>query len=148
MEEERKKKTSINTLNSPLSPRICACGCGQEFAPKRRDQYHVNSNHTNHAYNQGARKRASKNQIAAEKQLRKNDKLLDKFYKAFEENEAIVFSLNLNIEGFNHSYFIGFELIGGELQYKSYNYFFSEYKKEGKKLTRITKQKTKVYVKR
>lgn len=147
--KEKENKKYVEPINtSPHKERMCPCGCESTFIPRRRDQTYFNSNHANHAYNQGKRKQISKNQIKAEKQLRVNDKLLEKFFKYFKKNEAIVLSLNLKADGFDHSYFIGHVLMEDKLYYKSYNYLFQEYEKDGIKLTKILTPKTKIYAKR
>ena len=101
-----------------------------------------------HATRPGKRKQKSYGQKTAENQLRKNDKILEKYYNLFEKEVAIVFSLNLISDGFDHSFFIGHESKEGLIYNKSYNYLFHEYELDGRKLTQIIKQKTKVYVKR
>ncbi len=131
-----------------LKERMCLCGCEELFIPGRRDQYHVNGLHTDNAYNHGKRKSKTAQQIKAEKQLVKNDKILDKFYKQFTQTEAIVFSLNLKADGFDPTCFIGNTSVEGEQYFKSYNYLFREYEHEGHKLTKITIQKRKIYAKR
>jgi len=146
-----KKEESITPNFATISPhkeRMCPCGCETMFIPRRRDQVYLNSNHANHAYNNGKRKQKSKRQVEAEKQLRLNDKLLAKFYSYFKKTEAVVLSLNLKAEDFDHSFFIGHSFIGEELYYKSFNYLFREYEKDGIKLTKILTPKTKVYAKR
>lgn len=145
-EEKFINQQPINS--SPYKERECKCGCGSMFIPRRRDQVYLNSNHANHAYNHGKRKQKSKRQVEAEKQLRLNDKLLAKFFNYFKENEAVVLTLNLKAEGFKHTFFIGHTLLGENLYYKSFNYLFREYKKDGVRLTKILKINNKVYVKR
>lgn len=147
MKKEEHNKPTI-TSTSPHRERECMCGCETMFIPRRRDQVYLSSNHANHAYNHGKRKQKSKRQIEAEKQLRLNDRLLAKFYNYFKENEVAVLSLNLKAEGFDHSFFIGTSLIGKDLYYKSFNYLFKEYIKDGIKITKILIIKNKVYVKR
>tara|TARA_Y100000589_G_C27181907_1_gene641138 strand:+ start:2735 stop:3178 length:444 start_codon:yes stop_codon:yes gene_type:complete len=145
-EENNRTETSIKT--SPHRERICKCGCGESFIPKRRDQVYKNSRHANYAYNHGKRKQKTFGQKTAESQLRKNDKILEKYYKLCEKEVVIVFSLNLISDGFDHSFYIGNEIKEDFMYSKSYNYLFYEYEKNGRKLTRIIKQKNKVYVKR
>ena len=144
-EEENITEKPMNT--SPYKERMCLCGCKSMFIPRRRDQFHLNSNHTNNAYNNGKRKRSSKNQVAAEKQLRKNDKLLEKYHNFFKKVEAVVASVTLRAEGFDHCFFIGNEIHNENLYYKTYNYQFREYEFNGMKLTKILRPKKKIYAK-
>ena len=142
MEAIKKKR------NSPLKERKCLCGCDQMFQPARRDQFHVNGLHTDFAYNHGKRKFKSAKQIKVDKQLVINDKLLDKYYKQYIDNEAVVFSLTLKADGFDPSYFIGNTTIGEEQFFKSYNYLFRQYVHKGYEVTNIKIQKKTIYVKR
>lgn len=147
--KEKEKKISVEPINtSPYKERMCPCGCESMFIPHRRDQLYLDSKHANNAYNNGKRKQSSKNQVAAEKQLRKNDKLLDKYHKLFNVAEAVVASVTLKAEGFDHSFFIGNEMHNENLYYKTYNYHFREYELNGMKLTKILLPKKKIYVKR
>lgn len=132
---------------SPIGERECSCGCGVLFVPKRRDQIYVNRQHANYGYNHGRRKQRSKNQINAEKGLRLNDKLLDKYWRAQPENEVIVPLLNIKADGFDQYLTIGSHLIEGELFYKSFNYYFRTYELQGVTLVRIQSQKVNVYAK-
>ena len=133
------KLSEENNL-SPLQKKKCPCGCKESFIPKRRNQIYKNSRHTNFAYNHGKRKLKSYGQKTAENQLRKNDKFLEKYYNLFENEVAIVFSLNLISDGFDHSFYIGHESKEDLIYHKSYNYLFHEYELDGRKLTRIIKQ--------
>lgn len=126
--------------SSPLQKKKCPCGCGESFIPKRRDQVYKNSRHANYAYNHGKRKQKTFGQKTAESQLRKNDKILEKYYKLYEKEVVIVFSLNLISDGFDHSFYIGNEIKEDFMYSKSYNYLFYEYEKDRRKLTRIIKQ--------
>ena len=146
-----KEDKNINKKQIDISPykeKECPCGCEEMFIPRRRDQIYFNSKHANNAYNNGKRKQSSKNQVTAEKQLRKNDKLLRKYHQLFKETEAVVASVTLKAEGFKHSFFIGNELQNEIIYYKSYNYHFREYELNGIKLTKILLPKKKIYVKR
>ena len=142
MEISNKKRTS------PLKEKLCPCGCDETFFPKRKDQIYKNTRHSNFAYNHGKRKEKSRNQRSTESKLQKNDKILEKYYQLFKEDLFVVFSLNLISDGFDHSLFTGNDLKEGLLYRKTYNYLFHEYEKDNRKLTRIIKQKRKVYVKR
>jgi hypothetical protein len=112
-----KKKTEDP---SPLPVRICACGCGIEFQPTRSDQMHLNSKHYNYAYNHGARKEKYAEEIDVTKCIRKNDRILEKYFSILK---ASIGKLNLIIvkkEGFDIGRFtkiIAIQKLNTELKY-------------------------------
>ena len=101
MTTKRKK----NEDPSPLPMRICACGCENEFQPTRSDQLHLNSKHYDFAYNHGPRKEKYAEENDATKRIRKNDRILAKYFKIFDKQ---IVNLNFTIikaEGFNDGIF-------------------------------------------
>lgn len=66
---------------SPLAPRICACGCGNEFQPGRRDQVYLNSLHADSGYYRFKRKKRDPNSDKLIKLLRGNDSILRFLYE-------------------------------------------------------------------
>jgi hypothetical protein len=74
------------TLASPLKPRICPCGCEEEFQPIRRNQYHYNNQHAEYAYNHGKRKEKNKVRLIEEKILRNNDNILERHNNSDQVN--------------------------------------------------------------
>lgn len=101
MKQNRKKQENP----SPLALRICDCGCGIEFQPRRSDQFHLNSNHSNFAYNHGPRKEKYAEEKEVTKAIRKNDRILEKYFRVFKKD---AFQLNLIIveaDGFNEGMF-------------------------------------------
>ena len=99
----RKKKNSEDP--SPLANRICICGCGKEFQPTRSDQFHLNSKHYDFAYNHGPRKEKYAEEIEVAKRIRKNDRILEKYFKKFDKQ---IVKLNFTItkaEGFDEGIF-------------------------------------------
>ena len=98
-------KTKKNENPSPLAKRICECGCENEFQPGRSDQYHLNSIHYDFAYNHGPRKEKYAEENDATKRIRKNDRILAKYFKIFDKQ---IVNLNFTIikaEGFNDGIF-------------------------------------------
>ena len=113
----------------PIAPIVCACGCGHEFQPRRRDQKYLNKQHADYGYNHSKRKAKNKNKINTNKILLKNDQILEKYFKAFEKEEyAICHLQNLESDGFNKSFQVGIDerIINGNKinAYFSYNYTY------------------------
>lgn len=118
MTTKRKK----NVDPSPLPMRICACGCENEFQPNRSNHVNVNYKHTNFAYNHGPRKEKYAEEIDITKRIRKNDRILEKYFKKF--NKQIVksnFTL-IKAEGFDEGIFtqiVGVIQAGFERKYNA-----------------------------
>ena len=113
----------------PIAPIVCACGCGHEFQPRRRDQKYLNKQHADYGYNHSKRKAKNKNKIKTNKILLKNDQILEKYFKTFKKDGyAICYLQNLESDGFNKSYQVGIDerLINGKKinVYFSYNYTY------------------------
>lgn len=90
---------------SPLSKKVCACGCDSSFQPKRSDQIYLNRKHADFAYNHGARKEKYATEHALTKIIRKNDRILEKYFKIFNQ---IVVKMNLVLvkaDGFKDDFF-------------------------------------------
>ena len=82
-----KNRNEIAAVEFPVSPiriRECKCGCGYEFQPNRKDQLYIDKRHYDFDYNQNKRKVKNKHIIETEKQLRLNNRVLEKHYKAIE----------------------------------------------------------------
>jgi hypothetical protein len=97
------RKKTRNPL--PLAPRICVCGCENEFQPSRSNQIYFDTIHANHGYNKGPRKKKYAKEQEVTKVIRKNDRTLEKYFR-ISRNEAI--QLNLLIvqaDGFDLGYF-------------------------------------------
>jgi hypothetical protein len=112
------KKKSENP--SPLSIRICACGCGYEFQPNRIDQDFLNSKHYNHYYNNGPRKTKYAEEKDVTKVIRKNDRILEKYFKLFNQIHVKVSLVVLRAEGFDEAVFtriVGFKTNEMELKF-------------------------------
>lgn len=91
--------------DSPLVPKVCACGCETSFQPTRSDQIYLNSKHANYAYNHGARKEKYATENELTKIIRKNDRILEKYYNIFNQ---IVVKMNLVLvkaDGFKDDFF-------------------------------------------
>jgi 3-methyladenine DNA glycosylase AlkD len=126
----------------PIAPIVCACGCGHEFQPRRRDQKYLNKQHADYGYNHSKRKAKNKNKIKTNKILLKNDQILEKYFKAFKKEEAaICYITHLLAEGFDYSYYTGAteELINNQAIkiYFLYHYMFQI---ENKNLIKIRKR--------
>jgi hypothetical protein len=117
-----KKKKSDNP--SPLPMRTCACGCKIEFQPNRVDQFHLNSRHYDFAYNHGRRKEKYANENLVTKAIRKNDRILEKYFRLFKQETVTVNSVILKADGFDSRYYSGVETIGNNKFFCLYNYLF------------------------
>jgi len=98
-------KTKKNENPSPLAKRICECGCEKEFQPGRSDQYHLNSIHYDFAYNHGPRKEKYLEENDATKAIRKNDRILEKYFKYCKKIRGDLNLLILKADGFNEEIF-------------------------------------------
>jgi hypothetical protein len=90
---------------SPLKKRMCACGCGYEFQPTRSDQNYLNKNHYDYAYNHGPRKDRNGEENTTIKIIRKNDRILEKYYKHLIGNGGKLQFITLLAEGFDQGVF-------------------------------------------
>lgn len=126
------KATEKNKINdSPYEERECLCGCGKTFIPKRSDQFHLNKLHTNRAYNEGKRKKSSSNEREIIKILRRNDRILQKYFNTNAAEEVEHLFNMIQAEGFMSGFYIGTRK-GKEVNYyMSFNYKYTFLKKEG-----------------
>jgi hypothetical protein len=99
------KKINNNKDPSPLAKRICKCGCEKEFQPGRSDQYHLNSIHYDFAYNHGPRKEKYLEENDATKAIRKNDRILEKYFKYCKKIRGDLNFITLKADGFNEEIF-------------------------------------------
>lgn len=100
-----KQKEKKQENPSPLALRICVCGCGIEFQPRRSDQFHLNSNHSNFAYNHGPRKEKYAEEKEVTKAIRKNDRVLEKYFR-IAKNDVIRMNLLIaRSDGFDEGMF-------------------------------------------
>ena len=100
-----KNKKNNNSDPSPLAKRICECGCEKEFQPGRSDQYHLNSIHYDFAYNHGPRKEKYAEENHATKVIRKNDRILEKYFKYCKKIRGDLNFITLKADGFNEEIF-------------------------------------------
>lgn len=103
MKQNRKKQENP----SPLAVRICDCGCGIEFQPNRVDQFHLNSRHYDFAYNHGRRKEKYANENLVTKAIRKNDRILEKYFRLFKQETVTLNLVILQADGFDSRYYSG-----------------------------------------
>ena len=101
----KKKIKNNNSDSSPLAKRICKCGCEKEFQPGRSDQYHLNLRHYNFAYNHGPRKEKYLEENHATKVIRKNDRILEKYFKYCKKIRGDLNFITLKADGFNEEIF-------------------------------------------
>ena len=121
------------TPPGPLKPRICPCGCEEEFQPRRRDQIFYNSQHANYAYNHGKRKEKNKNRLIEEKILRNNDNILERHYNSDQVNGiSECFLKIIRADGFDFGYHVGISQKDGIDCYFTYRYYYSIFKDEDK----------------
>jgi hypothetical protein len=115
MTTKRKK----NEDPSPLPMRICACGCENEFQPTRLDQFHLNSKHYDFAYNHGPRKEKYAEEIDYTKIIRRNDRILEKYFRLFDTQFAKLNLIIVKAEGFKDEVFTSIIAIKkGQIEYK------------------------------
>ena len=101
----KKKIKNNNSDSSPLAKRICKCGCEKEFQPGRSDQFHLNSIHYDFAYNHGPRKEKYAEENQAIKTIRKNDRILEKYFKYCKKIRGDLNFITLKADGFNEEIF-------------------------------------------
>ncbi|MBU3822930.1 hypothetical protein KO566_12735 [Flavobacteriaceae bacterium XHP0103] len=125
----------------PIPIRECACGCGHEFYPRRKDHIYLNRQHANYGYNHNKRKLEAQNQVETERVLRKNDRILKKYFKAFRKGEyAFVYLDILKADGFKSGYIVGLEPRDKVTFYYSYNYYYERTFQSGKYILKIYKR--------
>jgi len=105
---------------SPIPKRVCACGCGIEFQPRRTNQIYLNKKHADYAHNQRKKKQRIGRDVELEKQLRVNDKVLDKYYKLGQKLNLQFPVKLLKTEGFDEN----LTLRSNKEFFYSYNYAF------------------------
>ena len=94
---------------SPLAERICKCGCDIEFQPNRKDQVFLNKQHADFGYNHNIRRKKDANKREQSKILAKNDRILEKHFKAkhgLVENAETYLEI-LRADGYNFSMHVG-----------------------------------------
>ena len=101
----KNKIKNNNSDSSPLAKRICKCGCEKQFQPGRSDQYHLNLRHYNFAYNHGPRKEKYLEENHATKAIRKNDRILEKYFKYCKKIRGDLNFITLKADGFNEEIF-------------------------------------------
>ncbi|TNF48869.1 MAG: hypothetical protein EP305_04305 [Bacteroidetes bacterium] len=113
-----------NPMPSPINPIECACGCGHLFQPQRKDQVYLNKQHADFAYNHGKRKERIKTTLEQEKILRKNDSILERYFKKSKRKKVICFYDILLADGFRFEFFIGQTVTDDILYHFTYNYCY------------------------
>lgn len=126
---------------SPLAPKICACGCENEFQPKRKDQVYLNKQHADFGYNNGKRKK--KTVITKQERiLRNNDVILDDIWNRLSngKNEVLCNYELMNLFDFNDAYFIGINNQNDNPIYFTYRYAYTIFFDEKIKYLKIIKR--------
>ena len=126
-----KNRNEIAAVEFPVSPiriRECKCGCGYEFQPNRKDQLDIDKRHYDFDYNQNKRKVKNKHIIETEKQLRLNNRVLEKHYKAKIESQKkepvkCYFDI-LKAEAFSTKNYMGISEEGSKIFYFLYDYYY------------------------
>jgi hypothetical protein len=144
MEANNEEIVNLNASGPPPRPvpfRICECGCGHSYYPKRRDQIYLNKQHADFAYNHGKRKTRNRNKVRDEKILRKNDNILDKHFKT-EKNVKHVdrYYDILQADGYKFGYHIGKSEKENVDYYYTYNYYYCIFFLDSIKLIKIIKR--------
>jgi hypothetical protein len=116
-----------NPLPNPIAKRICKCGCGHTFQPRRHDQIYLNSRHANYGYNHGERKQKSKTNKLVNKILEKNDQILANHLRNQRINECTCSIVSLRADGFDFSTYTGRANTG---EFYIYNFCY-QYQKMG-----------------
>ena len=126
---------SGDPMPHPLAPRICACGCGHTFQPRRKDKFYLNSQHGNYGYNHGKRKKKNKSRTREEAILAKNDNVLHRHFISEKDKKVVVRYYDvLMADGFKFAYTIGSTREGDEVMWYSYRYYYSIDSKEPKQV--------------
>ncbi|GAA4279676.1 hypothetical protein [Gaetbulibacter aestuarii] len=113
-----------------IPKRKCACGCGNNFQPRRRDQIYINKQHADDYHN---RKKQLVKKVDDEI-LRRNDRILEKLFHSgtlnpgFTQAYLELFFLQLKIKGFDHEINVVEENENGENCYYTYNHYYQIYK--------------------
>lgn len=127
------KKNNVNS--SPLKSKVCACGCETEFLPNRSNHDYLNSKHYNYAYNHGPRKEKYAEEIDVIKRIRKNDRILMKYFQSSDREVVSINHTILKADGFDSSFFTSINDVKEEKYYILFEYSF-----------KIVKQGTVTYI--
>lgn len=128
-------------LPRPIFARLCECGCGYSFYPRRRDNIYLNKQHADFAYNHGKRKIINRRRVRDEKILLKNDNVLDKHFKSDKTKDEIErFYEILKADGFKSGYHVG-RIYQKEKEYHiTYRYMYRIFKRNEVLLINIKKR--------
>lgn len=129
-----------NVDPSPIAPRVCACGCGNIFQPRRENHININKKHTDKGYHKNVRKPKQRNQNIVEKIHRLNDRLCAKYFSARKNHESIYNWESLLADGFNENYIHGEITDKGFRYVLTYSYMYRLFKEDGIQKVQIKKQ--------
>jgi hypothetical protein len=136
MKQNRKKQENP----SPLALRICVCGCENVFQPTRSDKIYLDDRHANHGYNKGPRKEKYTIEKEVTKRIRKNDRILEKYFRLFKQDTVTLNLVILQADGFDSRYYSGVDSIGQNKFLCLFTYAFM-LTKEGSNTNVIIKRK-------
>jgi hypothetical protein len=147
MKAEKNEPTEILDINKnappprPIPPIECKCGCGHTFQPRRKDQVYLNKQHADFGYNHNQRKFKHWKRKKVEKILRKNDRILEKHFKAERHEKCVTRYFDVvKADAFNSAYFTGKKEIDDKNYYYSYNYYYYIYVSNNIELIQIYKR--------
>lgn len=107
MKENDIEVNDLENVNpSPYLPRLCLC-CGREFQPTRSDHDCIDKKHTDRNYYQTVTKPKNAERNKIEKIQRQNDRILSKYFKTGEGDQAICFWESILADGFDENYIQG-----------------------------------------
>ena len=119
------RKNIKSTPPRPIPVQECACGCGFRFQPNRRDQVYLNKQHADFGYNNGKRKEDNKIENSIIKTLRRNDRLLRKYFETEDKEVVGCYKDILVADGFDFTHSVS-SVVSNEIYYfYLYNYIYN-----------------------
>ena len=122
-----------------ISVKKCACGCGNLFKPRRRDQIYLNKQHADQYHND----KKSKEKKALDDILKKNERILEEcFYSHIHDSEnshgsVEILLLRLKIKGFNFKVYPPTSYDKQKRLYYTSNYYYSVYNEPFSKIEMV-----------
>lgn len=126
--KNRNEEAAVEYPVSPIRIRVCKCGCGNKFQPNRKDQLYIDKRHYDFDYNKNKRKIKNKDIVVIEKQLRLNNRVLEKHYKAKierQKKESVKCYFDILLaDGFSTKNYIGVYEEGSKIFCFLYDYYY------------------------
>lgn len=104
----------------PVGERICHCGCGHSFIPRRSDQIFYSKSHADYHRYHTVHKPQTKIRRDIDSVLRKNDSICKKYFEARLDYGHDFLLESLIGDGFNMTHYLG----TGEYNKKLYAYYY------------------------